>query len=303
MTDQRELEIILDKADDTFLASVRSFQQTLFASVRRIISRFSRNGTLENDDSTRRQLLLSLRTEVRRLIDGSDYADSVRNYLLNFDEAQILKTRITEGLKGSALNRELSALLTEEKRQAIQAVQFSLLSDNIIDAQFVTPLRRILTRQITLGISEEEAVRELREFIVGNQSAGYYERYVRTIARESISRYEGLTTQLILEQTGASYFRISGTLINNSHINCSEMINGTGRLGRFHIGGGIYPICVLDEMLTIMRGRSGFVSGTNQSNYFVNRNHYGCRHLFSPVFTLPPRFRARAAEIEETYCG
>lgn len=298
-----ELAEILDSSDDIFIAEIRKFQVSIFSAVRAILKKFVTKGGKFQKDETNRRILLSVKSLVTEAIKKSTLTSKVDKYISNFGKARKLNEEIYSASRGSKLPSELSALISQEQKEAISELKNAILSDAAIEANFVQPIRRILTRHVTTGISLKDAENELREFIKDNPRGGFAERYIRTYARESLSQYDGYVNQLIVNDTQPEFFQISGSLIANSHINCIEMVNGKGTLGKFHIGKGIYPICVLDQMLTTINSRTNdYPSKRTTDNYFQIRNHPGCRHSLTALYALPDDLKSKYEEIKEKYC-
>lgn len=283
MTDLEKLVTILDKSDDEFLSEIKKSQVSIFAAVKKVLAKFSvKNGNLDKGDATNRQLLLKVKNDIIGSLKKSTYPNKVRKYLSDFDKV----TDLNKKVMGSVMTKRLADSITQEQKDTVRQITLALLSEDAIEANLATPIRKIMYRHITSGISVKQAEAELRTHIQGDERAGAFERYVRTYAREALSRYDGTITQMVVNDTEAPYFRIVGSLIKNSHVNCVEMVNGTGVLGSYTLGRGVYPSDKLDEMLAVMGNRSGFVQGTNETNYFVNKNHWGCRHKFLPVYEV-----------------
>ena len=283
MSDLEKLVELLDHADDDFLDEIKKSQSTIFSAIKKILSKFSvKNGKLDKGDATNRQLLLKVKRDILKALSNSTYPGKVKKYLSDFDKV----TDLNKSVMSSVMTNRLSDLITQEQKDTVRQITLALLSEDAIEANLAIPIRKIMYRHITAGISVKQAEEELRTYIQGNEKAGAFERYVRTYARESLSRYDGTITQMVVNDTDAPYFRIVGSLIKTSHINCVEMVNETGVLGAYGLGRGVYPSEKLPEMLEIMQNRSGFVEGTTEDNYFVNKNHWGCRHKFLPVYEL-----------------
>lgn len=60
------------------------------------------------------------------------------------------------------------------------------------------------------------------------------------------------------------------------------MINETGPFADMAVNGK-YPMDQLPKIVNIVKGYKGAVAGLDESNYFIFRNHWGCRHVFIPT--------------------
>lgn len=110
-------------------------------------------------------------------------------------------------------------------------------------------------------------------------------------------RYDGMINQRIADEYKLDAFRIVGSLIKTSQEVCIHMIRETGPFADMAINGK-YPMDLLPKIVNIVKGYKGAVAGLDESNYFIFRNHWGCRHVF-----IPTRFtdsdRAEMAKVKE----
>lgn len=92
-------------------------------------------------------------------------------------------------------------------------------------------------------------------------------------------RYDGMINQRIADEYKLDAFRIVGSLIKTSQEVCIHMIRETGPFADMAINGK-YPMDLLPKIVNIVKGYKGAVAGLDESNYFIFRNHWGCRHVF-----------------------
>lgn len=95
-------------------------------------------------------------------------------------------------------------------------------------------------------------------------------------------RYDGMINQRIADEYKLDAFRIVGSLIKTSQEVCIHMIRETGPFADMAINGK-YPMDLLPKIVNIVKGYKGAVAGLDESNYFIFRNHWGCRHVFIPT--------------------
>ncbi len=95
-------------------------------------------------------------------------------------------------------------------------------------------------------------------------------------------RYDGMINQRIADEYKLDAFRIVGSLIKTSQEVCIHMIRETGPFAEMAINGK-YPMDLLPKIVNIVKGYKGAVAGLDITNYFIFRNHWGCRHVFIPT--------------------
>lgn len=294
---QERLEIkldILEKGDDIFLDEIKKLEKSFFSKVLSIIRGFStKGGKLVNDD-TNNQLLLKLRGRLREALADSTLESKTRQFLTNFDKVKDLNRDLLVDINKVSYSK-IESLVNTTQREYVEELTRGLLSQDAQDVGMIKPVQKIMFRQITTGISVSEAENELRRFIKTDEDGlGHLSRYVRTYAMESINRFNGEINHQAAVEFDLDGFSFVGSLIANSHVNCRQMINGTGSLGDYMITDGIneglYRISDLPKMISIMKSRLSWGKKTtplvNTNNYFVYRNHWGCRHEILPVRLL-----------------
>lgn len=232
------------------------------------------------DRETNRKLLNTLNKALRAKINKSTLTSPVKSLLKVFDTVENY-TKKTLEIENSI---DLSKYdLSEEKKQAISEITDTLLNDDVLNANVTQQLKKIAFRHVQTGISFQDAQKEFEKVLDGNPLA----KYARVITAEAIHRYDGMINQRVATDYKLDAFRIVGSLISTSQPVCINMIKESGPFAGMAINGK-YPIKELPAILRIVNSYPSAVPGTNESNYFINRNHWGCRHVF-----IPTRFTAK----------
>lgn len=235
------------------------------------------------DRNTNKKLLLALSKSLKARINKSTLKSGVSKLLKNFDDVE----KYTKDILENENNFDLKDYdLSLEKKEAINEITSTLLNNDVLNANVIQPLRKIAFRHITTGISFKDAQKEFEKELEGKPLS----RYARIITSEAIMRYDGMINQKIADDFNLDAFRIVGSLIKTSQPVCIHMINESGPFSGMAINGK-YPMRELPAILRVVNSYKGAVSGTNESNYFINRNHWGCRHTF-----IPTRFTAKDLE-------
>lgn len=230
----RKLRII-DLAERYLASGIEAIQQKVFKRILGVIKSYTtRNGNIDASDSSNRNILLSLNKDLKEIINKSTFSSEVGKYLKVFDKIEELNIEIYR----SENDIDLTKLnLSVEKRMAIDEISRGIMNQQMIDHNFIMPVRKILYRHLTTGIGIKEAEEELRSFILRGDNLGYMERYVRSLTVEAMARYDGMINQKATQEFDLDAFRIVGSLIKTSMPVCIEMVNEEGRFEGLSVNG------------------------------------------------------------------
>jgi len=275
---------ILDTSDKVFAVAVKTVEDSLLQKIIKFLKKFTtRGGNLDKKVKSNQKLLLALNKQIKKILLGTRLQSETGKYLKNFDKIERISKQIISGVNNINAGK-LS--LSIEKRLAIEEITEGLLNGTNLNRAIGKPIRKILFRHVTRGSTTALAEKELINHIRGSGGKlGSVSRYVRQLSIDALNRYDGTINQKAVEEFGLDGFRFVGSLIVTSAQSCIEMVLGTGRLGKF-MKNGKYRVKDIPKIIKILSKMSGFIKGTNASNYFINRNHYGCRHTLIPTILL-----------------
>lgn len=206
------------------------------------------------------------------------FKGSVGKYLKNFKD---IATLMQEFQKSNGLD------VKQARLGAVQEIVVSEIinrySENGLNAGFVQPLRSLLFNNITGGLNKKEAMTQLKDYIEsGKDTTGKLHRYIEQTAQQGVDSYEGAINTRIVQTFKIDTYIMSGSLIDTSSPQCRYCINKLG---------GIIDRKDWPKIEAIAQD-NGLIEGTNFDNLPINKNHFGCRHSFSPV-TLTPKQRSK----------
>lgn len=255
----------------------------------------TKDGKLVNNKKNQ-AILAKINAISKKLINPKAFKSVTSKYLKNFDDVESIQKKIIEkGNKGLNL-KEFN--LSKEKKSLTDEIINGLLNQDQLDANINSPLKKIIYKHVTTGITYKKAQEELKAFILSDQDKrGLVDRYTHLLTKEPLMRYDGAINQKAVNEFDLDGFSIVGSLIKGSMPVCREMVNGTGRFAGLRINGK-YRVEDIDKIISIISQDKGFVSGTNKDNYFINRNHWGCRHYFIPTRLLK---RDLEEQVKTTY--
>ncbi len=277
MKEVKQKERIIHNSIEELKDKVGNIQKTIFQTIMDFLMNFAEG------KPTQKQLL-SINKALKKVISKDTFRSPVINYLKNFDKVEELQKKIV----GKEIGEDLMMMnLIAEKKLATEEIINGLLNDKMVDANLRSPLRKIIYRYSTTNISMRQAKKELEDFILSNKSgAGFAERYVHILATESLSRFDGMINQRIMNDYGLDGFRIVGSLIKTSQPQCIQMVTGKGELGALKINGKYASSDIPVIVAKLKEHYPGVNKYISPSNYFIYRNHWGCRHTFIPTMLL-----------------
>lgn len=269
----KKKEDLITNSWDAFKAEINNVEERSLAAI---------IAFLKSKNVSQRSLS-SINKFLKKELGANKFASPVRKFLKNFDDVE----RLSKKLNGLENDLDLSEFdLSDEKALAIEDVVNGLLNPEMVNAKIHAPLRKILYRYSTTNFDLKQAEQELKIFIVGNESSGFVERYVRPLAIESLSRFDGTINQKVATEFKLDGFRIVGSNIATTQPQCLQMTREVGELGQFAVNGK-YAMADLPKIVEILKARyPGVYKGLTKDNFFIYRNHWGCRHQFIPTRLL-----------------
>lgn len=267
----------MDEAVEVFRQNANDLQVRILDVV---LAFFKKNQSLKGNMST----LSKINKELKKLITPEKFKAPVKEFLRYFDKVE--RTTLDELAKYNDI--DFSKLdLSAERQLAIEEISLGLLNDDMLEQNMRLPLKKILYRHITTGITIDKAETELKSFILTDKdSLGFAEKYVKTIAQETLLRYDGMINQKAAVEFGMDGFRFVGSNIKTTEPQCRQMTEFNGELGKLAINGK-YAVEDLPEIVRILkRDFDGVNKNLDPSNYFIYRNHWGCRHQVIPTKLL-----------------
>lgn len=164
--------------------------------------------------------------------------------------------------------------LSVEKKIVIDETIDKML-DNGLNQKFVQPLRDLVYRNVTGGLSLSEARTAIKEYIIGGKDiSGKLGSYLEQTAIQSVDAYSGIINKKLLEEFDYDGLLMTGSLIDNSSPQCRYAIEKlNGKITREN----------WKEVEAIGKKQNGWIEGTTFDNVALNKLHWGCRHNFFPI--------------------
>lgn len=273
---QELFDYIDDLLDDT-LGSADDIEREALKQLKEWLLRFETEEvdgeTIIKKKGTAQTIIASAKKELQKITSSRKYIKLVEGLIASFDGITGNIQEIHKFLNDIELSENLlRTSINPVKRLAVQTTA-GFLSDTAINANFISPVTRVLLEAVQFGYSIPEAERRLSE-------VSRFSKYVGQVARDGMFQYDGTVNNIILERFNLTGIRYVGPLVSDSRGQCKKWTDMR-----------VIPIEELkSEIAWAKRGgsykgrkKSGFISSTNESNFMIYRGGYNCRHRAFPV--------------------
>lgn len=267
-----------------FDKSIPDLQDRLFKEVLMEIKRLDTKG--ENIAVTVKNLsiLTSIKNKLNRLILNKEYIAEIKDFVKSFNEVYKLQFEYWKSIEKTFKPRPLlKAIRNQAITDTFQSLTTQGISANVSDA-----IIGILRTNITSGGSYADLTEQLRQSLINTpESKGILDRYVKTVANDSIQQFNRQYTQIVSNDLGYTWFRYMNTDIETTRCFCDAMTDKN----YFHIS----------EVPGLLKGKGlkcegdpvpiykktglpyGMIDGTNAENFFIRAGGWNCRHSINPV--------------------
>lgn len=237
------------------------------------------------------KLISKIKEKLNKAVVNKDYLSGVKDLLKSFDSIQSTQIGYFKSISEGKPTQQKYDLV---RGMAIENTA-AQLTESGIDANVTSKLKDMLLRSVTSGVKYSDLVGEVSEFLSNtDKSPGALSRYAKTYTTTALNQFAGQTNKLILEDSGAEWFRYTGSDIETTREFCDLMTDKDyfhkseiPELLKGHIDG---KKCEIYDKTGLPKG---MIEGTNKDNFFVNRGGWNCGHQIVPVlsFTVPKNLR------------
>ena len=220
-------------------------------------------------NANNRKILRDAEAEFDAVIASSGYAKAVEKHLAVIPKINALNTNYFQGIQESFTPNKnfLKAL----QSQAIKNINEIILQDGL-KAQIQIPLNQILEQNISTGGSFTGMLKQVRNFIQGDESEGKLLRYSKTYLKDTLFQYSRSFQESITADLKLDWYNYSGGTSDRTREFCHE------RTGKFFHRKEIESWAA--------ESWKGKAAGTTISSIFVLLGGYNCTHSLIPVSKL-----------------
>lgn len=269
----------ITKALSKFDKSIPALQSKLYKELLSEIKRLDTNGDKLKVTVKNLSILTSIKNKLNRIILNDEYKTEIKEFSKAFNSVFKLQTEYWQSIEKTFKPRPL---LKAVRNQAITDV-VSQLTTQGISANVSDSIIGILRSNITTGGSYSDLAGQLRQSLTNTpESAGILDRYVKTIANDSINQFSRQYTQIVSSDLGYQWYRYMNSDIDTTRCFCDKMTD----LDYFHVS----------EVPELLEGKRlgcdiykktglpyGLIDGTNAENFFVRAGGWNCGHSIQPV--------------------
>lgn len=252
-------------------------QSVLYKEMLNEIKRLDTNGDKIAITVKNLSILTSIKNKLNRLILNREYMAEIKEFAKAFNEVYKLQFEYWKSIERTFKPKPLlKAIRNQAIMDAVKSLTTQGISANVSDN-----IIGILRQNITAGGSYSQLAAQLRESLVNTPtSKGILDRYVKTVANDSIQQFNRQYTQIVSNDLGYSWYRYMNTDIETTRCFCDRMTDKN----YFHIS----------EVPKILEGLGcdiykktglpyGMIDGTNPENFFIRAGGWNCRHSIQPV--------------------
>lgn len=260
-----------------FDKSIPRLQSVLYKEMLTEIKRLDTKGDKIAITVKNLSILTSIKNKLNRLILNREYMAEIKEFAKAFNEVYKLQFEYWKSIERTFKPKPLlKAIRNQAITDAVKSLTTQGISANVSDN-----IIGILRQNITAGGSYSELASQLRESLVNTPtSKGILDRYVKTVANDSIQQFNRQYTQIVSNDLGYSWYRYMNTDIETTRCFCDRMTDKN----YFHIS----------EVPEILKGLGcdiykktglpyGMIDGTNPENFFIRAGGWNCRHSIHPV--------------------
>jgi len=260
-----------------FDKSIPALQSRLFKELIVEIKRLDTKGDKIAVTVKNLSILTSIKNKLNRIILNKEYVSEIKDFAKSFNEVYKLQFEYWKSIEKTFKPRPLlKAIRNQAITDTVQSLTSQGISANVSDA-----IIGILRTNITSSGSYAALAEQLRQSLTNTpQSKGILDRYVKTVANDSINQFNRQYTQIVSNDLGYSWFRYMNTDIETTRCFCDKMTDKN----YFHVS----------EVPEMLKGMGcdiykktglpyGMIDGTNAENFFIRAGGWNCRHSIQPV--------------------
>lgn len=269
----RTRDQIIDDAEKLLLDGIPKSEKQILEALTKLLTKFDTSGGKIQFNSDTTNLINEASKTIYEALNKAGYNSKVKKYLKDFDKIQ--QVAISEQKRINSIT-VADKRLNPIQRSAIQQTA-SFLAGNGIDASVIQPIKDILLKSATSGMTIPQAQIQLK-----NTVSAKFQPYVETYAKQSILSFDGMLQSRIQTDFDLDGYSYEGSIIQTSAGQCVKWANM-----------GEIPISKIESELKWARENEGstyegyrisaLIKGTNKDNFPINRGHFGCRHSVTAI--------------------
>jgi hypothetical protein len=257
----------LESIPDNLIGTTAKIQQEILTEVIVLLETLDRKGDLILLNEANILRIEQIGNRLSEIVFDTEYTDALTGFAKEFNTQGVLNREILSQIAGKEV---LQSDIFQSILRKSQADAISLLNRDAVQANFVDPMKQILTESVSSGTTFRQAVSSLKDYIQGTEELdGSLERYVKQVARDGFNIADRRYTQVISEDLGFEWFRYVGGKVEDTRQFCLD------RMGKIFHKSTIEGWAKLEWQ--------GKFRGTTAQNIFSVLGGYNCMHALIAV--------------------
>lgn len=274
----KEIEKAVKATDDIINIFTSAFDQktqvtedAIFKSITNQIRKLDTdaNGHIVISNANLKKLR-TVRGSISKTVLTDSYLSDVNSFLHAFEELESVNAAYYAAIaETQSISNPL--YLQEIKMFSIESTKASLTEAGL-NIEIIAPIEKVLTQAVTSGADYSTFFDQLKEMIVGvDKNGGSMKKYTSQILKDSLGQFNASYNEAISSDLGLTYYYYSGSIKETTRTYCSDLIIK----GRFFHKEEIKK--------SASKSWAGKIPNTNESNIFIYRGGFNCRHQWLAV--------------------
>lgn len=273
-------ERLMGASEDNLLKTIEELEPDLLKELMRFFDNVDVSaGKIQNTPKAIK-FLTSMEEKIYAALKKAGYPESVKTFVKSFDQIEANIIEVQGKMNGEIISA--SQIAPYKKLEVTNTI--SKLTEAGLAKDFVNPIRQALYRNILTGASITDTQKFLTDYVQSSSNAdGKLMRYVKQVARDSVSQFDGTVQANIAQTVGLNGGRYVGSLIKDSRAQCMKWIKENNGLWKNE---DLKDEIEWAKNKGTYKGRqcSGMIDETTVETFPIYRGGYQCRHRFIPTF-------------------
>lgn len=272
MTDFKKASTIIDKGTDEFLLNVRSLEEFFWTLIKDELKHLKTNDSnqLLRSSKENARFIAGLNEKLNKYLEQTKYFEYLDGFLVNFDELLLHQQAIHLEVNDIKLTE---SWLNRHKKGQVDKTLRALRNEGLAEG-FMQPIKESLNEKSLYGGNLIDIISELETTLIStNEKNGALLRYITLASRDSLRNYNGVAHTAVKNAYKLNATRYVGSIVKKTRQQCRRWVSK-----RIILDSNLET-----EIEWMERNGTGFIKGTNASNFLQNLGGYNCRHAGIPV--------------------
>lgn len=275
-------ETLMNRSEDGILARVRASEGALYRELLKLFDNVDVSAGRLKSSAKSTAFLAGLDDKIIAALKKAGYPQEVGTFVKSFDAIAQNIIDVHDEENGIRISQ---GQIEPFKKLEVQNT-INKLTGAGIAKDFINPIRQALYRNIMTGSTIADTEKMLREYVMTKGDGGGDSkllRYVKQVARDSVSQFDGSIQANIAQELGLNAKRYVGSLIVDSRGQCAKWVSENN---------GIIMVDDLAEEIAWAKGKhewrgrktGGMIPDTTVNTFDIYRGGYNCRHRSIPTY-------------------